>query len=467
MQQNSSHDPRESVSSSAPPTHDANAHRDNVTESTNGIGINSGEHSLLHHKHRHPRWLRLLGPGVITGAADDDPSGIATYSQAGAAFGYAQLWTLTLCLPLMTAVQEAAARIGSVTGQGLARVTAQRFSRKTLLAVVILVACANTLNIGADVAAVGAALNLLIPLPIPLLSTIFVALMLTLIIAMPYQRYARLLKVFAVALLAYVVTALLVAEPWANIARATLIPQLQWNREYWYVIVGILGTTISPYMFFWQTSEEVEEREKADAQHSPRRSIRDIRTDTAIGMVISQVGSWFMMVTTGTVLHANGVTNIGTAADAARALEPLVSGSPHAGTIAEAVFAIGVVGMGLLGIPVLAGSASYAVSEMFNWPEGLARRARDARGFYAVIASASLIGLLLTVAGLDPIKSLVFAAVVNGFVAVPLVFLLLRISSDRNIMGEHVSGRLSRTMLFAAFVVMAVCALTLVASLIF
>lgn len=406
--------------------------------------------------------MRILGPGLITGAADDDPSGIATYSQAGAAFGYAQLWTLTLCLPLMTAVQEAAARIGNVTGQGLARVTARHFSRRVLLGVVLLVALANTLNIGADIAAVGAAMNLLIPLPIPVLSTVFAVVMLVLIVFVPYHRYARLLKVFALALLAYVVTALLVAEPWGDIARATVIPKLQWTREYWYVIVGILGTTISPYMFFWQASEEVEERQEADARDIPRRSMRDIRTDTAVGMFVSQIGSWFMMVTTGTVLHANGVTNIGTAADAARALEPLVSGSPHAGTIAKVVFAIGVVGMGLLGIPVLAGSASYAVSEVFGWPEGLERKMHDARGFYAVIAIATAIGLLLTLGGLDPIKSLVFAAVVNGFVAVPLVFLLLRISSDKTIMGEHASGRLSRTMLTIAFAVMAACALTLV-----
>ena len=413
---------------------------------------------------RHPRWLRLLGPGLITGAADDDPSGIATYSQAGAAFGYAQLWTLTLCLPLMTAVQEAAARIGNVTGRGLARVTADRFSRRVLLAVVLLVASANTLNIGADIAAVGASLNLLIPLPIPLLSTIFTALMLALIVLIPYHRYARLLKVFALALLAYVVTALLVTEPWGEIARATVIPQFQWNRDYWYVIVGILGTTISPYMFFWQTSEEVEERLQADRLHNSRRTIRDIRTDTAIGMVVSQVGSWFMMVTTGTVLHAHGVTNIGTAADAAKALEPLVGGSAHAGEIAKVVFAIGVVGMGLLGIPVLAGSASYAVSEVFEWPEGLERKAGEARGFYGVIVAATVIGLGLTMSGLDPIKSLVFAAVVNGFVAVPLVLLLLRLSSDRTIMGEHASGRLSRTMLTLAFLVMAACAITLVLS---
>jgi len=407
----------------------------------------------------------VLGPGLITGAADDDPSGIATYSQAGAAFGYGQLWTLSICLPLMISVQEAAARIGNVTGKGLARVTAERFPRRVLFAVVALVAFANTLNIGADIAAVGASLNLLIPLPVAVLSTLFTAVMLTLIITVPYHRYATILKVFAVALVSYAITALLVAEPWAEIARATVVPQLQWSREYWYVIVGILGTTISPYMFFWQTAEEVEERDYADAHHKRRRTLREIRTDTAVGMVVSQVGSWFMMITTASVLHAKGVTNIGTAADAAKALEPLVQTFPHAGTLAKVVFAIGVVGMGLLGIPVLAGSASYAVSEVFSWPEGLERKARDARAFYGVVAAATVIGLGLTLIGLDPIKTLILAAVVNGFVAVPLVLLLLRLSSDRAIMGEHASGRLSRAMLGLTFTVMSACAVALVVSL--
>ena len=421
--------------------------------------------NIAPHGVRHPRWLRVLGPGLITGAADDDPSGIATYSQAGAAFGYGQLWTLSLCLPLMIAVQEAAARIGNVTGKGLARLTGEFFSRRILIAVVALVAFANTLNIGADIAAVGASLNLLIPLPIPLLSSIFTIGMLALIIAIPYHRYARILKVFAIALIAYAITALMVAEPWHEIARATLIPQLQWSREYWYVIVGVLGTTISPYMFFWQAAEEVEEREYADSHHERRRTLRQIRVDTSVGMLISQLGSWFMMLTTATVLHNKGVTNIGTAADAAKALEPLVHTFPHAGMLAKAIFALGVIGMGLLGIPVLAGSASYAVSELFNWPEGLERKASEARRFYAVIVAATAIGLLLTLIGLDPIKSLLLAAVVNGFVAVPLVFLVRRISTDRRIMGEHAGSRLSRSVLTVAFVVMSLCALALVVSL--
>jgi len=417
------------------------------------------------HRHRAKRWLRVLGPGFITGAADDDPSGIATYSQAGAAYGYGQLWTLSLCLPLMISVQEAAARIGSVTGQGLAQVTARRFSRRVLYAVVSLVVIANVINIAADIAAVGAALNLLIPLPIPLLAAVFTAVVLSVTILMPYHSYARVLKVFALALLAYVATALLVHEPWTHIATRTVWPSLQWDTSYWYVIVGILGTTISPYMFFWQTAEEVEERSDADRRGVARRSLRLIRTDVAIGMVGSQVGSWFMMVTTATVLHAHGVVNIGTAADAAAALEPLVHSFPHAGTLAKVIFAIGVIGMGLLGVPVLAGSASYAVSELFGWKEGLNEKARQARGFYAVIAAALLVGLGLTLIGIDPIRSLIFAAVVNGVVAVPLVFVIRRIGQDSNIMGEHTNGRLSNVMLMTTFAVMGACAIVLFVSL--
>jgi len=319
---------------------------------------------------KHPRWLRILGPGLITGAADDDPSGIATYSQAGAAFGYAQLWTISLCLPLMIAVQEATARIGATTGKGLAKVTAENFPRRILLGVVGLIVFANVINIGADIAAVGAALHLLINIPEVIIATLFTVFVIVLTIFTNYHVYARILKIFALALIAYIVTALIVAEPWREIAHATFIPQLQWNFPYWYVIVGVLGTTISPYMFFWQASEEVEELEYADQEHKLRRTISDIRWDTSSGMVISQLGSWFMMLTTATVLHPNGITNIGTAADAAKALEPF------AGTFAKEVFAVGVVGMGLLGIPVLAGSASYAVSELFGWDEGLNKKAQ-------------------------------------------------------------------------------------------
>lgn len=416
---------------------------------------------------RHPKFVRVLGPGLITGAADDDPSGIATYSQAGAAYGFGQLWTIVLCLPLMIAVQEACARIGSATSQGLVKVTSRLFSKKVLFLVVGLVVVANIINIGADFAAVGASLNLLIPLPIPLLSTLFMVIVLSLEIFIGYHSYAKFLKLLSLSLLSYVAVALIVTNNWLDVFKATFIPQLQWNSAYWYVIVAVLGTTISPYMFFWQTAEEVEESNYSENNHKKKRDIKEIRQDTAVGMSISQVGSWFMIITAAVVLHENGVTNIGTAADAAKALEPLVQGFPHAGTLAKVLFAIGVIGMGLLGIPVLAGSVAYAVSEAFGWREGLDYKLKQARQFYGVIIFATVAGWLITLVGIDPIKSLVFAAVINGLVAVPLILIIARISRNRAVMGDLSGGRVSRTMLNIAFLIMLICALMLIGTTIF
>ncbi len=410
------------------------------------------------------RILRTLGPGLITGAADDDPSGIATHAQAGAAFGYTQLWALTVCLPLMIAVQEASARIGLATGHGLAKAATARYSKKVVYFMVILILIANTINIGADIAAVGAALQLLIPLPILLLSSIFTFIVLILEIFVGYHAYARFLKILSLAVLSYAVTAFLVSEPWREIFIATFIPQIQFNTQYLYVIVAIFGTTISPYMFFWQAAEEVEELEYATKKHTALRTIRELRIDTVIGMLFSIVGSWFILVTTATVLHNNGVTNISTAADAAKALEPLVQTFPNAGVIAKAIFAIGVIGMGLLGIPVLAGSASYAVSETFGLAAGLDKKAWEAKGFYGVIVISTLVGFLMTLVGIDPIKALIFAAVINGLVAVPLILIIYGISSNEEIMGEYVGGKLSSRMLLITFLVMFICALALLIS---
>ena len=410
------------------------------------------------------RLLKTLGPGLITGAADDDPSGIATHAQAGAAFGYTQLWALTVCLPLMIAVQEASARIGLATGHGLAKAATARYSKKVVYFMVILILIANTINIGADIAAVGAALQLLIPLPILLLSSIFTFIVLILEIFVGYHAYARFLKILSLAVLSYAVTAFLVSEPWREIFIATFIPQIQFNTQYLYVIVAIFGTTISPYMFFWQAAEEVEELEYATKKHTALRTIKELRIDTVIGMLFSIVGSWFILVTTATVLHNNGVTNISTAADAAKALEPLVQTFPNAGVIAKAIFAIGVIGMGLLGIPVLAGSAAYAVSETFSFNGGLDKKAWEAKGFYGVIVISTLVGFLMTLVGIDPIKALIFAAVINGLVAVPLILIIYGISSNEEIMGQYVGGKLSSRMLLVTFFVMLLCALALLIS---
>lgn len=402
---------------------------------------------------RYSKFFKFLGPGLITGAADDDPSGIATYSQAGATYGFGQLWSIALCLPLMIAVQETCARIGSVTGKGLVKVTSEIYSKKILYAVVSLVVIANVINIGADIAAVGAALNLLIPLSVFTLSSIFTLVVLLLEIVVGYHAYAKFLKFLALSLLAYVATAFIVGPDWGEVFRSLVIPKITWEANYWYVLVALLGTTISPYMFFWQATEEVEEQKYAFKAGIPKRSLKVIRRDNTLGMTISQIGSLFMIITTAVVLHSNGVTEIGTAADAAKALEPLVSGFPDAGLYAKILFTLGIIGMGLLGIPVLAGSVSYAISDTRNWPQGLDFKFAQAKQFYVVIILATGAGWIMNAIGIDPMKALVFAAVINGLVSIPLIFLISRISKNSEVMGIHTGGPLSRTMLMLTFFV--------------
>lgn len=399
------------------------------------------------------RFFRVLGPGLITGAADDDPSGIATYSQAGATYGFGQLWSITLCLPLMIAVQETCARIGSVTGKGLVRVTSELYSKKILYSVVSLVVIANVINIGADIAAVGAALNLLIPLPIFVLSTIFTIVVLLLEIFVGYHAYSKFLKILALSLLSYVFTAIIVQPNWSEVIKALIIPKITWETNYWYVLVALLGTTISPYMFFWQATEEVEEIKYAEKSGTKRRSIKMVRRDNAIGMTISQLASFFMIITTAVVLHGTGTGEIASAADAASALEPLVKSFPNAGLYAKILFAIGIIGMGLLAIPVLAGSVSYAISDTRGWNQGLDNKFAQAKQFYGVIIIATVAGWVITVIGINPMQALVFAAVINGLVSIPLIFLISRISKNKEVMGENIGGLLSRTMLMVAFVI--------------
>lgn len=421
---------------------------------------------ILHSRkeRNHSSFFRFLGPGLVTGAADDDPSGIATYSQAGAAYGFGQLWSIALCLPLMIAVQECCARIGSVTGKGLVKVTSEIYSRKIVYGVVFLAIIANVINIGADIAAIGGALNLLIPLPIFLLSSFAALAILLLEIFIGYHTYAKVLKFLALSLLAYVFTAFIVGPNWMDVFKSLIIPKLSWSSDYWYVIVALLGTTISPYMFFWQAAEEVEESRYAEKIGAEQRNLGMIRRDTTIGMTASQLGSLFMIITTAVVLHENGVTSIGTAADAAKALEPLVKGFPDAGLYAKIIFAIGIIGMGFLGIPVLAGSVAYAVSDVRDWPEGLDFKFFQARNFYLVIILATLAGWGMNAIGIDPIKSLVFAAVINGLVSIPLIFLLMKISRNEKVLGKNVGGKLSRTMLAATFVVTSIAGTILLIS---
>ncbi|GAC1372389.1 MAG: divalent metal cation transporter [Candidatus Saccharimonadales bacterium] len=417
------------------------------------------------------RFLRILGPGIVTGAADDDPSGIATYSQAGAQFGFALPWTMLLAFPLMTAVQEACMRIGAVTGKGLAAVIRENYSKKLLYPVVVLVVLANTLNIGSDIGAMAASMQLLVPLPYPLLAVIFSLLMLMLEVLVPYKTYVRMLKWLVIALLAYPVTAFLVNVPWMEVLRATVTPKIVYSPDFLYIIVAIFGTTISPYLFFWQASEVVEEEIAAHrlAQRGgvPKLTapyLKRLRIDNVLGMFFSDATAWFIIVVGAVVLGSSGVTNINSAADAARALEPLVHGFPNAGYIAKVIFAVGVIGIGLMSVPVLAGSSSYAIAETFNWREGLFRKFKQARGFYFVIIFGTLAGLLFNFIGIDPIKALIFTAVFNGIAAVPLIYLILKVSSRTDIMGEYQSRWLSKSFLWLSFVVMAAAALALLVS---
>ncbi len=404
------------------------------------------------------RFLKILGPGLITGAADDDPSGIATYSQTGAQFGYGQLWTVVFLYPLMTAVQEASARIGAVTKRGIAAVVKAHYPKGILYSIVGLIVVANTVNIGADIGAMAAALRLVIPVPFALATLFFVVLMLLLEVLVPYKRYVYILKWLMAVMLVYPITVFLVHEPWSQIFAATFLPHLELTPMYLFIFTGVIGTTISPYMFFWQASEEVEE--ELGSGHPPvlKSFIKNMRIDNAVGMLVSQIVTWCIIVVAATVLHQSGVTNITSAADAAQALLPLVHSFPHAGFIAESIFAIGIIGLGLISVPVLAGSAAYAVSEAFSWHEGLYHKFRSAHGFYGVITVATLVGLGINFIGIDPIKALIVTAVLNAIVAVPLIFLIIFISSDRRIMGEYASGTLSRTLLWITFAAMLVAA---------
>ncbi len=425
------------------------------------------------HSTRLSRFLRILGPGLVTGAADDDPSGIATYSQTGARFGLGMLWTALYQLPLIIAVQEACARISAVTGKGLAGVVKENYSKRILFCVVILVVIANTINIGADLGAMAEALRLVIHVPFMLAAVVFALIMVLLEIFISYKTYAKVLKWLALALLAYPLTALIITEPWGQIIKASLIPHLEFNFGYLFIITGVFGTTITPYMFFWQGSQEVEE-EIAHHKLSKNNSatpkglvkiIRNIKIDTTLGMIASEIAQWFIIITTATVLFSHGINNINSASDAAQALEPLVKSFSNSGQIAKDLFAVGIIGLGLLGVPVLAGSAAYAMSEAFGWKEGLYRKFSKAKGFYGVIIVSTLIGLLLNFTGIDPFKALVFTAVFNGVAAVPLLYLIGKINSNTNILGEYKGSKLSRTLIWITFSIMLLAALAMLGTL--
>jgi len=381
--------------------------------------------------------LRLLGPGLVTGAADDDPSGIATYSQAGAQFGYGLLWTVFLTIPFMIAIQLVSALIGRVTGKGLAANVMEIAPRWLVLGLVFLLVAANTFNIAADIAAMAEALSLVIGGLDHEHALIFAATSTLLQVFVPYRRYAPVLKCMTLTLFAYVATAFTVNIPWSTALLATVWPKVTFNAEYFLMVVAVLGTTISPYLFFWQASQEVEEMHNGKVRRPLRELSRGgsveldrIKIDTTVGMFFSNIIAFFIILTTASVLHANGVTNINSATEAAEALRPL------AGDATFALFALGIIGTGLLAVPVLAGSAAYGVSEVFGWPATLEAKAPDAVGFYSIIAAATAIGFGLGFTGIDAIHMLVWSAVLNGIVAVPIMAMMMVIVANSKLMGR-------------------------------
>ncbi len=412
---------------------------------------------LLRRLAQHP--LARIGPGLITGVADDDPSGIATYSQAGAQYGLNMLWTMPLCFPLMAAIQSICARIGRVTGKGLAANIKDAFPPVVVRGVIVLLLIANTLNIAADVAAMGETAALVVPLDRHLLTVGFVLVTLGLQIFVPYHRYVFFLKWLTLSLLAYAAVLFTVHVPWGEVALRTVWPKLALNSGAATVVVGVFGTTISPYLFFWQASEEVEdmhERHGSALTHDRRpaaRELRRIRWDTWSGMFYSDLTAYFIILATGVTLHVAGITDIQNAAQAASALRPL------AGNFAFLLFALGILGVGLIGVPVLAGSGAYALAEAMGWKEGLERKTSSARGFYSVIAVSVLLALVIQYTPIDPIKALFWSAVINGVVAVPLMAVIVILASKKSVMGEFTATRPLVVLGWTGTAVMAVAAL--------
>ena len=410
-------------------------------------------------------WLKKLGPGLITGAADDDPSGIATYSQAGAQFGPNLLWTMFFTYPLMVGIQVVSARIGRVTGKGLAGNIRQYYPRWLVYAIVGLLLVANTINIAADVSAMGDALALLIGGPGRLYAAGFGIVSLLLQIFVPYSRYVRVLKWLTLALLAYVAVIFTVDIPWRAVGTALVIPSLIWNAATITTIVAVFGTTISPYLFFWQASQEVEELEAnpnaqplIEAPNQARASFRRIKIDTFVGMGFSNLVAFFIILTTAVSLHMHGVTNIQTSAEAATALKPI------AGHFAFLLFAAGIIGTGLLAVPVLAGSAAYAMAGAFGWKQGLEQKPLVATRFYSIIAVSTLIGIGLGFAPIDPIKALYWSAVINGVISVPIMLIMMLMAGRTDVMGPFVISKRLKWLGWLATLAMAVAVVAMFAT---
>jgi NRAMP (natural resistance-associated macrophage protein)-like metal ion transporter len=409
--------------------------------------------------------LATLGPGLITGASDDDPSGIATYSQVGAQFGYGMLWTMLFSYPLMAGIQEISGQIGRVTGRGIAGNLRRHYHVALLYGIVFLVLVANIINVGADLDAMGAALTLVIGGPALLYAALFAVVTILLEVLLSYDKYAHFLKWLCLVLFAYVATVFVVHVPWGAALRATVIPSFTLSTTFVTSIVAVLGTTISPYLFFWQAEEEVEiEKTRPEeyplviAPRQARTQLHRIRVDTYIGMAFSNLIAFFIILTAASTLNKHGITDINTATEAAKALEPI------AGHFAFLLFSLGIIGTGLLAVPVLAGSAAYAVGEAFHWKVGLNRDLMHARGFYAVLAAATLLGLGLNFLHLDPIKALFWSAVINGVVAVPIMILMMFLATNPKAMGDFTLNTRQKVLGWSATAVMLTAAVALFAT---
>jgi NRAMP (natural resistance-associated macrophage protein)-like metal ion transporter len=404
------------------------------------------------------RFIRAIGPGLITGAADDDPSGIATYSQTGAQFGLGLLWVTLLMLPFLIAIQELCARIGAQTGMGIAGIIKRHYSKWLLYPLVLLVLAANTFNISANLAAIVAAFQLLFPVNYYVL--LFGSSIITIIleIFLNYKIYSKFLILLCLFLFAYPITLFIIKPPAFSLIKATFTPHLEFSFDFLLMLIALFGTTISPYLFFWQASEVIEEKEKRGIpkNHLKRSFLRDIRLDNFFGMLSSQVITWFIIAVAATTLHNQGIYNIGTAADAAKALEPLVHSFPNAGKLAEFIFAMGIIGSGFLSIPVLAGSSAFALGEALDWKVGINKRLRNAKGFYSIIILAMLGGIIIDLFNFEPIKLLVYSAIINGIIAVPLILILFLIGNNKKIMKNYTSKLISKILVGITFIAMTI-----------
>lgn len=393
------------------------------------------------------RFKKSIGPGVITGIADDDPSGIATYSQTGAMFGYSQLWLALFSYPFMVAIQEMCGRIGLVTGTGLAGVIKKHYNKRILFGAISLLLITNIINIGADLGAMASAVQLILPIPFTV-SLIFLTCVTILAeVFIPYPKYVSFLKYLAITVFAYILAAFAIHQDWHQIALATLIPHMEWNPSYILNLTAMLGTTISPYLFFWQADQEVEEelanhKIRAMGRGVPKVTTEDIhqmRADTATGMLVSNIVTFFIIITAASTLGSQGITNITSAAQVAASLEPF------AGSFASLLFTLGIVGTGLLAVPVLAGSAAYAIAEAFDWNEGLGKTFIHAKAFYLVIILATTVGAIVNMSPINPITMLYYAAILNGLLAPPLMILILLIGNNKDILGERTNSFLGNT----------------------